>query len=279
MATNTWSYSKLARLLADSPHCPVDEEVLKPKIRGLRDGKHAPTGGGWEFIAPALGIDLHRWIYHPLFRLLNPAVRSVRVGDRGADVDDFAKVFQALNMLEGEVRDYLWRPPVQLEPGTGIDLLQISEKGFEELEASLAFKELDWALKLTVMAALAKLSQWRGSPDVWRRSCRWTRENFVHAVAVTPQLLVGWMWLLDAFESQIWCAFRPHAHLVDFFDGTISQDQMIRAVKLAEQLRHKFGVFDALPNGGRHEPPLPYVPSDFLRNHCQLPLEKSAASV
>lgn len=273
MATSTWNYPKLVRLLTDDPHCRVDEEVLKSKIRGLRDGKHAPTAGGWEFITPALGVDLRRWVYHPLFKLLNPAVRNIRVGDRGADVEDFAKVHQALDMLEGEVRDYLWRPPVKLEARTGTDLLEISEKALEELESSLAFKDLDWALKLTVMAALAKLSQWRGNPEVWRKTCRWTRENFVHAVAVTPQLLVGWKGLLAAFESQIWSAFRPYAHLIDFFDGSIDQHQMVRAVRIAEHCRVKFGVFDALPGGPRHEPALPYVPLEFLRDYCELPLD------
>jgi hypothetical protein len=273
MSAGTWSYSKLVRLLANNPHCTIDEEILKPKIRGLRDGKHAPTVGGWEFIGPALGVDLRQWIYHPLFKLLNPAVKNVRVGDRGSDVEDFAKVYHALDMLEGEIRDYVWRPPVKLERGTGTDILDISEKNLQELQSSLAFRELDWALKLTLIAALAKLSQWRGNPDVWRRTCRWTRENFVHAVAVTPQLLVGWMWLLKAFESQIWSAYRPHAHLVDFFDGTVEQAQMVRAVRLAEQCREKFGGFDALPSSERHQPPPPYVPFEFLRDYCDLPVD------
>lgn len=272
IATNNWSYSKLVRLLKDSPHGTVDEEVLKSKLRGLRDGKHAPTAGGWKFIVPTLGVDLRRWVHHPLFRLLNPPIRSVPVGDRGADIEDFAKVYQALDMLEGEIRDYLWRPPVHLEAGTGSDLLEISEKDLDEMLTSSAFNDLDWALKLTVMAALAKLSQWRGNPDVWRRTCRWTRDNFVHAVAITPQLLVGWMWLLELFESQIWSAFRPHARLVDFFDGSIDRSQITRAVIIAEECRLKFGVFYALPNSERREPALPYVPLDFLKKYCQLEL-------
>lgn len=264
MAADDWSYLGLSRCL--DPHADYDIDTLAEKLRKLRDGTRAPTLESWAFVAEAFPqVNLRRWIEHPLFLLLNPPKQSVQIGEQGADIADYAKVRRALDMVEGEIRDYLWLQPVELEAGTGTDLQQFSKYEYAQLIESSAFQELDWSLRLTVMTALAKLGKSRGNRALCQNACRWTRDNFGRAVAVTPQLLVGWIWLRDLFEAQLWSVYRPSAHRFDFFAGPVSQDEIEAMVRTAEWHRDRFGAFDALPHGERIDPPLRYVSHDFLR--------------
>ena len=274
MAADDWSYVGLSRRL--STHADYDIDTLEEKLRKLRDGSRAPTLESWAFVAEAFPqVNLPQWIEHPLFLLLNPPKESVQAGDQGAAIPDYAKVRRALDMVGGEIRDYLWLQPVGLEAGTGTDLLQFSKYEYAQLVESSAFQELDWSLKLTVMTALAKLGQSRNNAGLWKDTCRWTRDNFGRAVAVTPQLLVGWMWLRDLYEAQLWSVYRPSARRFDFFGGPISKDELEAMVRTAEWYRDRFGTFDALPHGERIDPPLRYVSHDFLRRYCGLDLTPS----
>lgn len=269
IAADNWSYIALAERLSAFSNYDID--TLEEKLRKLRDGTRAPTLGSWMFVSNAFPqVSLRQWIEHPLFLLLNPPKQNVHIGDHGADVGDYARLRRALDMVEGEIRDYLWLSPVRLEPGTGADLLQISGEGCDQILESEAFKGLDWALKLTVMTALSKLGQWRGNTELWQNSCRWTRANFARAVAVTPQLLVGWSGLSDLFESQVWSPYRQRAHKLDFFDGPVKNGEIQRMVRTAEWHLERFGAFDALPGGEKIQPPLPYVSRDFLERYCGL---------
>jgi hypothetical protein len=277
MAADNWSYVALANRL--SAHASYDIDTLEEKLRKLRDGTRAPTLGSWTFVADALPqANLRKWIEHPLFLLLNPPKQNAQVGDRGADMGDYPNVRRALDMVEGEIRDYLWLPPVELEPGTGTDFLQFTTEECAQIMASSPFDDLDWALKLTVMTALAKLGQWRGNTELWRISCRWTRNNFARAMAVTPQLLAGWIWLSDLFESQVWAAYRPHAHPLDLFGGAVGKDEIEAMVRTAQWHRERFGKFDALPSDEKRAQPLPYVPQDFLKKYCGLKLSKALSN-
>lgn len=273
MTVGTWSNGALAERLV--PHATVDIDSVKERLRQLRSGNKAPTLESWSWLSePYPQAELQRWIEHPLFLLLNPPARLVPVGDHGADVGDWAKIYRALDMIEGEIREYLWTPPARLEAGTGAELLEFTQKQYNELVNSQDFETLDWALKLTVMAALAKLGQWSGKPHLWRSAVLWTRGNFSRAVAVTPQLLVGWASLEKNFEDQVWRAYRPHTQPFDFFEESNMKSSVESAVGAAEWHRSRSGVFEPLPDGKNRHPPVPYVSHAFLKRHCGLALDR-----
>lgn len=271
MAAGTWSNEELAKRLAS--HTGTDIANVKERLRQLRAGIKAPTLESWTWVTKAYPqLELQQWIEHPLFLLLNPPKTYTPVGYLGSDVGDWTRLFRALDAIEGDVRYYLWQPATRRKPGTGPMLLEFAEKQFNALVNSSEFEALDWALKLTIMVALAKLGQWCDKPFLWKKATLWTYENFSRVVAVTPHLLVGWMWLERNLADQLWSPFRPHAELLDFFSGTSKKDSVESAVGTAEWHLHHFGIFDALPDGEKRSPPLPYVSHAFLKRHCGLSL-------
>jgi hypothetical protein len=273
MAAGTWSNGVLARRLA--PHTETDIDNVKERLRQLRAGSKAPTWESWAWVAQAYPqVRLQQWSEHPLFLLLNPPKKHTPVGYLGSDVGDWTRLFRALDVIEGDVRYYLWQPATRRKPGTGPMLMEFTEKQYNALVESSEFEALDWALKLTIMVALAKLGQWCDKPLLWKKATIWTYENFSRVVAVTPQLLVGWIWLERILEEQLWSAFRPHAALLDFFTATSKKSGVESAVGIAAWHRHRFGIFDPLSDGEKRSPPLPYVSATFLRNHCELTLER-----
>lgn len=273
MAADTWSNGLLARRLA--PYTDTDVSNVKERLRQLRAGFKAPTLESWTWVTQAYPqVKLQQWIEHPLFSLLNPPKKHTPVGYLGSDVGNWRRLFNALDAIEGDVRYYLWQPAVRRKPGTGPMLLEFTEKQYSTLVDSPEFEALDWALKLTIMVALAKLGQWCDKPFLWKKATLWTYENFSRAVAVTPQLLVGWMWLENNLEEQLWSAFRPHAELLDFFTVASKKDGVESAVGTAEWHRHHFGIFDPLLAGEKRSPPLPYVSHAFLKRHCGLTLDR-----
>lgn len=200
-AGNIWSPTLIERTIAALSGRPAHFRGRTNKFRKVLKKGVVPTRSTIAEIERALPTsDIKRWLKHPLFFLLDHRTTESPAFARSA-------CHYAFDSLAGPIRDRLWRLDLDYAAWTGSAPRILDDKAMLEVLTSDERDTLDPLARLVMATAMARLASLEQNWRACEQATWLTFHDFGEAFARTPQLLVGWRWLLSLFQEIFW---GPH---------------------------------------------------------------------
>jgi hypothetical protein len=200
-AGNCWAPGDIERAIAKINGVNAKAEGLSNKFRKTWKDQTVPSPQTLSEVRRAFpDCQAQLWSKHPIFFLLDG-----RSGESSSSAR--AAVSYAFDSLRGPIRAELWKQDIDDEPWTGRLLRALDDRAMLNVLHSEAFEQLAPIDRLMLSTALAKMALAEESRDAYHQAVWITSATFDRAVATSIPLLVGWPWLLDLYERQLW---QPH---------------------------------------------------------------------